>query len=60
MEPWIQPAGDVSCSIRDVLVYGQAHIRCEDGAQTLLAQANWHKLHDAPTGSYALGWNVHP
>lgn len=60
LAPWIQPAGDVSCSIRDVLAYGQAHILGEDGAQPLLEQATWYKLHDAPAGSYALGWNVHP
>ena len=54
----IGPAGDIHASVLDLARFGQAHLRGLLGQADLLAPATVRRLHDAPVGEYALGWNV--
>ena len=54
----IAPAGDVHCSVTDLARFGQAHLRGLHTESRFLSQATFRKLHDAPEGEYALGWNI--
>jgi D-alanyl-D-alanine carboxypeptidase len=54
----IAPAGDVHGSVIDLARFGQAHLRGLQTESGYLKQHTFRKLHDAPAGGYALGWNV--
>jgi CubicO group peptidase (beta-lactamase class C family) len=54
----IAPAGDVHCSVGDVVRFGQAHLKGLHQRTGYLRPATFEKLHEAPEGEYALGWNV--
>jgi CubicO group peptidase (beta-lactamase class C family) len=54
----IAPAGDVYCSVGDVARFGQAHLRGLHQETGYLRLETFKKLHQAPEGEYALGWNV--
>lgn len=54
----IAPAGDIHCSVSDLARFGQAHLRGLHSETGYLPQSTFTKLHDAPHGEYALGWNI--
>lgn len=54
----IAPAGDIYCSIEDLVRFGQAHLQGLKMEAGYLRQVTFQKMHDAPDGDYALGWNV--
>jgi CubicO group peptidase (beta-lactamase class C family) len=54
----IAPAGDIYCSIEDLVRFGQVHLQGLQMETGYLGQATFQKMHDAPHGEYALGWNV--
>lgn len=54
----IAPAGDVHCSLGDVARFGQAHLKGLHQRTGYLRPETFKKLHEAPEGEYALGWNV--
>lgn len=54
----IAPAGDVHCSVSDVARFGQAHLKGLHQETGYLRAETFNKLHEAPEGEYALGWNV--
>ena len=58
LEAIIDPAGDISCSARDLAEFGRAHLLGLTGRHPLLKPATWARLHQAPVEEYALGWNV--
>lgn len=54
----IAPAGDIHCAVTDLARFGQAHLRGLHTESGYLRQSTFKKLHDAPVGEYALGWNI--
>ncbi|MEJ7810105.1 MAG: serine hydrolase domain-containing protein [Gemmatimonadaceae bacterium] len=62
----IAPAGDVNMSLGDYARFVQLHLRGlmgremgrEMGRDSILTAATFRRLHDAPAGSYALGWGI--
>lgn len=54
----IAPAGDVHCSVSDLARFGQAHLNGLHRRTNYLRPETFARLHEAPVGEYALGWNV--
>jgi D-alanyl-D-alanine carboxypeptidase len=55
---YIGPAGDVHSSMDDLSRFVNFHLQGLKGQSGFLAASTIKQLHDAPDGSYALGWNI--
>ena len=57
---WIAPAGNISCSIRDLATYAQTHLDGLAGKDGVLSAETIEWLHTVPEGSdrYAGGWMI--
>ncbi|MEM9066560.1 MAG: serine hydrolase domain-containing protein [Planctomycetota bacterium] len=55
----IEASGDAHCTIRDLVMYGDAHRRALAGEPTILSPDTARVLHTPPMGgNYACGWTV--
>ena len=52
------PAGTLHMTIRDLVRYGQHHLRGERGESNLLSSESYHLLHGNGEQGYAMGWIV--
>ncbi len=59
-DQYLGPAGDVHASVEDLVGFARLHLRGLRGEDGLLRSATIRRLHAAPSGDYALGWNIHP
>ena len=57
---YLGPAGDAHMSVADLARFAQLHLRGLRGEDGVLRAATIQRLHAAPVGDYALGWNIRP
>lgn len=56
--PIMGPAGTLHMTLRDMLSYGNEHLRGETGKGRLLGIESYRRLHRPVLNNYALGWAV--
>jgi CubicO group peptidase (beta-lactamase class C family) len=57
--PYLGPAGRLHMTVRDLVRWGQEHLRGERGENGLVPAATFRRLHQpVGDGTYALGWVV--
>jgi len=57
--PFRAPAGGLHISMRDLVLFGAAHLRGDLGEETaFLSTGTWRFLHRPGDGGYAVGWAV--